>query len=335
MKIAAFEIERWEREAFDELSDQHEVVCDPDPLNGKNANRYADADIVTPFIHSRIDEPTLDRLPNLKLITTRSTGYDHIDIDACSRRGIAVANVPTYGENTVAEHVFGLLLTLSHRLDQAIERTRRGDFSARGLQGFDLRGKTIGIVGTGAIGRHTAAIARGFGMNVLAYDIAPDSEWAARHGVEYVGFDRLLAESDVISLHVPSTPQTRNLLSRPQFDQMKTGVVIINTARGDLIDMRAFTRALAEGKVAGAGLDVLTEEPTLREEAEVLRSVYERQHGLESLLADHVLLRLRNVVVTPHSAFNTREAVGRILQTTIDNIRAFAAGQPQNLVTKS
>jgi D-lactate dehydrogenase len=332
MKIVIFELEDWERGAFEQLREGHDVELLSAPLTLETAAEHADAEVVSTFIYSRLDRDVLERLPKLKLIATRSTGFDHIDLDHCQQNHVAVCNVPTYGENTVAEHVFGLLLTLSHKLDQAIDRTRKGDFSPRGLQGFDLEGKTFGVIGTGNIGRHTIRIARGFGMVVLAHDVKPDEEAARELGFDYVGLDELLRRADVISLHVPSIPQTHHLLSHPQFEQMKDGVVIINTSRGDVIDHRALLRGLAEGKVRGAGLDVLPEEPTIREEAELLRSVYERKHNLDALLADHVLIRLRSVVVTPHSAFNTREAVARILETTVANIESYLRGKSQNLV---
>jgi len=334
MKIVIFELEDWEREAFEQLRGEHEVELLSAPLTRETAADHGDADVVSTFIYSRLDRSVLERLPNLKLIATRSTGFDHIDLDHCAQNGVAVCNVPAYGDNTVAEHVFGLLLTLSHKLDQAIDRTRKGDFSPRGLQGFDLEGKTFGVIGTGNIGRHVIRIARGFGMEVLAHDIKPDEEAARELGFDYVGFDELLRRSDVISLHVPSTPQTRHLLSHEQFDQMKEGVVIVNTSRGDVINNQALIRGLAEGKVRGAGLDVLPEEPVIREEAELLRSVYERKHDLDALLADHVLIRLRSVVVTPHSAFNTREAVSRILGTTVANIESYLRGETQNVVNQ-
>jgi D-lactate dehydrogenase len=232
----------------------------------------------------------------------------------------------------VAEHVFGLLLTISHKLDQAIDRTRRGDFSPKGLQGFDLEGKTMGVIGTGSIGKSVIRIAKGFNMNVIAFDVNPDQEAAQKMGYEYADFDELLGRSDIISLHVPSTEKTRHLMGEEQFNKMKDEAVLINTARGPIVHMPSLVRALAEGKVKAAGLDVLPEEPVIREEAELLRSVYQRKHNLDTLLADHVVLRLRNVVVTPHNAFNTREAVQRIIETTVENISAFRKGEPVNVV---
>jgi D-lactate dehydrogenase len=334
MKIVLFELEGWEREAFTELGEANDLEMVVEPLSSETVEKHADAEIVSTFIYSKLDRSVLEQLPELKLIATRSTGVDHIDLDYCRDNDIAVCNVPTYGANTVAEHVFGLLLTISHKLDQAIDRTRKGDFSPRGLEGFDLLGRTMGIIGTGDIGRHTLRIARGFGMTTIAYDVKPDEAAAEELGFSYVSLDELIERSDVISLHVPSTPQTRHLISDDEINRMKQGVVIVNTSRGDVLNNQALVRGLAEGKVAGAGLDVLPEEPVIREEAELLRSVYEREHDLDALLADHVLIRLRSVVVTPHSAFNTREAVSRIMSTTRENIESFLQGESLNVVNR-
>lgn len=333
MKIAIFDLEDWERSGFESLCDEHEVELLTEPLTPENAADHRDAEVVSGFITSEFSAAVIDQLENLRLIATRSTGFDHIPLEICHKRDIAVCNVPTYGSHTVAEHVFALLLTISHKLEQAIDRTRKGDFSSQGLQGFDLRDKTIGIVGTGDIGLETIHIAKGFRMNVLAFDVKPNEQAAQELAFRYVSLEQLLAESDIISLHVPASDQTHHLISNAEFDQMKQDAVLINTARGDVIDTQALVRALAEEKLSAAGLDVLPEEPVIREEAELLRSVYEERHNLNTLLANHVLVHMRNVIVTPHSAFNTREAVMRILETTEENIRAFAAGNPINVVT--
>lgn len=333
MKLCFFDVEAWERHSLESLQADHEVACSEGPLTAASAEEHGDAESVSVFIYSKVDRQVLDAMPSLKFITSRSTGFDHIDIEECERRGITVSNCPGYGENTVAEHVFGLLLMISHRLEEAVERTRRGEFSPRGLQGFDLRGKTLGIVGAGNIGRETIRIARGFGMQVVAYDIKPDEEAARALEFDYVEMDYLLKNADIISLHAPANPKTYHLIGPAEFEKMKDGVVLINTARGDLVDIRALVRALAEQKVAAAGLDVLPHEPIVREEAELLRSIYEERENLSSLLADEVLIRMKNVIVTPHSAFNTREAVQRILDTTVQNIRQFVAGKPVNVVT--
>jgi len=332
MKIVIFEIEPWERKAFESLQRGHDVVYERGRLDGDSVRNFADAEVVSTFIYSALDATVLAALPNLKLIATRSTGYDHIDLNACKKKNVRVANVPIYGENTVAEHVFALLLAISHHLIDAVDRTRRGDFSQTGLRGFDVQGKTMGIVGTGSIGCHTARIARGFGMAVVAFDLKANDAAAKEIGFPYLPLNEVLRRSDVVSLHVPANGKTHHMISKSEFDLMKDGAVLINTARGSVVDVKSLLTALASGKIAAAGLDVLPEEPVIREEAELLRSAFSQEHDLGTLLADHILLRLRNVLITPHSAFNTREAVERILDTTRANIEAFAAGTPENLV---
>lgn len=334
MKITVFEVEPWERNAFKRLKEDHDVTFVNENLTSENVTKYSDADILSVFIYSKLDKEVLGKFENLQLITTRSTGFDHIDLDYCSSKDIAVCNVPSYGKNTVAEHVFGLLLTISHHLCQAVDRTRKGDFSLQGLRGFDLRGKTMGVVGTGDIGVCVIKIAEGFGMDILAYDVKPEHDLEDKYKFKYAEMDELLAESDIITLHVPANDKTKGMISSEQFDKMKKGVVIINTSRGDIIDVKPLLEALSGGKVAAAGLDVLTEEPVIREEAEMLRTIFHRKHDLENLLADHVLLRLRNVIITPHSAFYTKEAVQRILDTTVENIDSYIYDDPQNIVEK-
>jgi D-lactate dehydrogenase len=332
MKIAVFELEPWEHEAFEPLRDNHELVRTESPLHPDNAADFADADAISTFIYSKLGADTLRTFDDLQLIATRSTGYDHVDARFCREHGITVCNVPSYGAHTVAEHVFALLLALSHHVVEAVDRTRRGDFSMQNLRGFDLLGKTLGVVGTGDIGRGVVEIADGFGMEILAHDVEPTPELIEAFDVEYVSLDELLDRSDVVTLHVPLDEETRHLLSYDEFDRMKAGSILINTARGEIVDTKALLRALGEGRVAAAGLDVLPEEPSIREEAELLRSIFREEHDLETLLADHVLLRMRNVIITPHSAFNTTEAIQRILETTVDNLDAFARGAPQSVV---
>jgi D-lactate dehydrogenase len=335
VKIVVFEVEAWEQSAFEALKEDHEIEFTAEKLSDKTATTHADAEIISTFIYSNLSQRILANFPNLRLIATRSTGFDHIDMDYCRQNHVAVCNVPTYGCQTVAEHVFGLLLTISHHLVEAIDRTRRGDFSLQGLTGFDLRGKTIGVIGTGEIGVCVIQIARGFGMHIVAYDTRPRQELAAEYGFEYLALDDLLAAADIVTLHIPANQKTHHFIGGEQFGKMKTGVILINTARGSVVDVQALVRAISEGKVRAAGLDVLPEEPVIREEAELLRSATREEYDKTALLAGHILLRLRNVVITPHSAFNTREAVGRILDTTVDNIRAFTHGGQQNVVSDS
>ena len=293
--------------------------------------RISDAEILSVFIYSDLDASLLGRLPNLKMIATRSTGYDHIDTAFCRRKGIVVCNVPTYGANTVAEHAFALILSLSRRIYQARARTIHGDFSFQGLQGFDLMGKVLGVIGTGQIGRHVIRIANGFQMRVLAYDIRPDPLLAERLGFQYTGLNELLAQSDVVSLHSPLTAETRHLMGRRQFEAMKKGALLINTARGGLVDTDALLWALDAGIVGGAGLDVLEGEEAIREERELLSSRFDEER-LRSVIRNHILLKREDVIITPHIAFNSREAVERILNTTVENIQAFLEGSAINCV---
>jgi len=333
VKVAVFEAAQWEHDACLRLEPKHEVSCTADRLTPALARTFADAEVVTTFIKSELTAAVIAELPDLKLIATRSTGYDHIDLGACAQRGVAVCNVPDYGDPTVAEHAFALLLAVSRRIVEAATRTRAGDFGMEGLRGFDLAGRTIGVVGAGRIGRRVIQIARGFGMTAVAADAAPDTAAAQRLGFEYVGLAELLRRSDVVSLHVPGSAETRDLISDPEFAQMRPGSVLINTARGGVVNAAALLRALDSGRLAGAGLDVLSEEPLLREEAEVFRlDAPLSPQQLRELVAANVLIHQSNVVVTPHIAYDTQEALHRILATTLSNIEAFASGAPTNLV---
>jgi D-lactate dehydrogenase len=334
VKIVVFEAEPWEEELFEGACDGNEVVTTSESLSATVAENYRDAEVISPFIYSELDADTLSKLSGLRMIATRSTGYDHIDLDYCAEHGITVANVPEYGDNTVAEHVFALLLAIARKIPEAVDRTRKGDFTMQGLRGMDLRGKTMGVIGTGSIGRRVIEIAAGFGLKTLGYDVRPDDRLAESMGFSYVGMDELLRRSDIITLHVPANEKTRDLLADDEFSKMKDGVIVLNTSRGSVVNTQALLRALSEGKVGGAGLDVLDEEPTIREEAELLRSIFRKSHDLETLLADHVLMHMRNVIVTPHIGFDTHEAVRRITETTIENVNSFCRGEPRNVVGK-
>ena len=248
MKIVIFETEPREAPAFDSLKPGRMLELTAQPLRADNAHEYADAEIVSTFIYSALGRDVLAKLPQLKLVATRSTGYDHIDTRYCAEHGVTVCNVPTYGENTVAEHVFALLLAISHRLREAMERARSGRFTPDGLEGFDLQGKTLGVVGTGNIGRHVIRIARGFAMTVLAFDVKPQPALARDLGFTYAGMDDLLARSDIVTLHVPALPQTRHLIDAAAVARMKPGAILINTARGSVVELAAADRGAAYGQ---------------------------------------------------------------------------------------
>ncbi len=290
--------------------------------------------VLSPFIYSQIAAKQLAQFPNLRLIATRSTGYDHIDLRAAAAAGVLVTRVPNYGEHTVAEHTIMLLLAISRKLRPSLERVKEGSFSLEGLQGGELHGKTIGIIGVGAIGSHVVRIARGLGMRVLANQRHPDQPLAAELDFSFVPLEELYAESDVISLHAPETPQTKHLINRQAIRQMKNGVIIINTARGSLISSADLLAALDSGKVAAAGIDVLEEEGLIKEERQLLSRHYDRGQ-LERALSGHMLLAHPNVLVTPHNAFNSAEAMQRVLSTTVGNIESFLSGSPENLVSEA
>ena len=303
-----------------------------EPLTEATLNRATGAAVVSVFIYSRLTRSLINRLRSVRLIATRSTGFDHIDLPACRAKKIAVANVPSYGENTVAEHTFALILALSRNVHKAYVRTVKGDFSLEGLQGFDLKGKTLGVVGAGRIGMHVIKMAKGFGMEVLAYDVRKDPFLSEVLDFRYAPLPELLRRADIVSLHLPYAPSSHHLMNRQMFRLMKRGALLINTARGGLVETDALVWALDEGIVGGAGLDVLEGEELVKEERQLLEKEFSKER-LITALKNHILLHRENVVITPHIAFDSREALQRILETTVANITGFLQSSPANLVT--
>jgi D-lactate dehydrogenase len=331
-KIAFFELEQWEKDYFLKNLKNCEISFIDDSLNEDNANQINDADAVGIFIYSVINKKILSKLPNLKLIVTLSTGFDHIDLKECRKRKIIACNVPNYGENTVAEHTFALILNLTRKLHKAYERTVKGDFSIDGLRGNDLQDKTLGVVGSGSIGQHVIRIAKGFEMKVIAFDKFKNQKLAKRLGFRYVNFEHLLKNSDIITLHVPYNKETHHLIDKKSISKMKKGAILINTARGGIVETNALLEGVQSGKIGGAGLDVLEGECFIREEKQILSKQFMKECDLKTVLQDHLLLRHPNVIVTPHNAFNSWEALHRILDTTILNINSFLRKKPVNVV---
>ena len=331
MKIAFYEIEEWEEEYLKKKLNGHVLQFLNEKLSVENARQIKDFEAVSVFIYSKIDEQIIREIPNLKLITTRSTGFDHIDIEKCKKQGITICNVPSYGENTVAEHTFALILSLSRNMCKACIRRFEQDFSIEGLEGFDLKGKTIGVIGTGQIGLHVIRIAKGFDMNVVAYDVHQNKLLSEVLGFEYATLEDLLARSDVITLHVPYMKATHHLMNKDTFKLVKRGAILINTARGSIVDTEALIDALDKKILSGAGLDVFEGEELIKEEKQLLYDP-KNLEVLTSLVKDHILLSKDNVVFTPHIAFYSKEALERILETTVENIAAFVSGKPQNMV---
>jgi D-lactate dehydrogenase len=258
-------------------------------------------------------------------------GFDHIDLAACKEKGIIVSNVPTYGAHTVAEHTFALMLAVSRKLIPSVERAKKGDFSSLGLTGFDLFGKTLGVIGTGHIGKNVTSLGLSFGMKILAYCHKEDPELVAK-GVKFVSLDELLAGSDVITLHLPHTHDTEHIINSQNIEKFKKGAILINTARGALVETQAILAGLEKGILAGAGLDVLEEENALKEEREFLASEHIMKGDIQTELLDHILLTRDDVVITPHNAFNSIEALHEILETSIGNVRSYINGAPTNIV---
>jgi len=348
MKIAFFEIEQKEVEYIKKWNQESgitnlEMIFSDQKLNKENleilrSTQNDNADAISVFVGSKIDADVIAAFPNLKLITTRSTGFDHIDLELLKQKNIKTGYVPGYGDNTVAEFAFGLILNLSRKMYQAIDRIKETeDFNYEGLKGFDLKGKTIGIVGTGRIGQYAIKIAKGFGMNVIAYDAFPKEELAKELDFKYVSFDELLAQSDVIDIHVPYIPSTaavagqagsgnngtHHMINMENIGKIKKGAILINTARGAIVETDALVKALNDGILAGAGMDVLEEEGIVQDEKAFLLYGHPEEHNLKTALENHVLMEMPNVLITPHTAFNTTEAIQRILDTDLVNIKEF------------
>lgn len=277
------------------------------PADADLAAECPDVQILSVFINTKLTRDVLATLPDLRLVCTRSVGFDHIDLGACKERGISVCHVPDYGSHVIAEHVFALLLGTLRHIGEGNRRVNEGVFDYRGLKGMALNGKTIGIVGTGKIGRKVAQFAHGFDMRILAQDIFVVEELKEKFGVTYVERDRLFAESDIISLHAPSLPATANMINDEAIAAMKHGVIIVNTARGSLIDSKALLRGLESGKVGWALLDVLANEAHVEE--------------------DKALTQHPRVVTTPHIAFYADDSVRTMYMDCLESIQTWLKGE--------
>ncbi len=326
MKVAVFSSKPYEEASLAAANGgRHELTFLEAHLNARTAPLAAGHDAVCAFVNDNLSAPVLEGLaPGVKLLALRSAGFNHVDLAAAERLGLAVVRVPAYSPYAVAEHAVALVLALNRNIHRAHNRIREGNFALEGLMGFDLHGRTVGVIGTGKIGAVFAGIMRGFGCKVLAHDLAVNPECEAA-GVQYVKLAQLFAESDIVSLHCPLTPMTRHLIDDAALSRMKTGVMLINTSRGALIDTRAVIAGLKSGRVGYLGLDVYEEEAEL---------FFEDLSG--QVLQDDIFARLTtfpNVLITGHQAFFTHEAVKNIAETTIGNITEFeASGQCANAV---
>ncbi len=330
MKIAFFEVKNWERAKIKRAFPQ--AILEKQEISENNVENFKDIEIVSTFIYSDLSKKILEKLKNLKFIATRSTGYDHIDINFCKKNNIQVSNVPEYGSKTVAEYTFALILTITKKIHLGIKQMKELNFDYSLIRGIDLFGKTIGIIGLGKIGKEVLRIAHGFGMKIIVHTRSRKPELEKKYDFEYADLKTLLKKSDIVTLHLPLTKETKHIINSKNIKFFKKGAFLINTARGGLIDSQALLWALENDVIQAAALDVLEEEDDLKEEVDVLARKTKGKLDYKELVLNHILLNHPKIIVTPHNAFNTKEALERITLTTIENINSFLKGHPKNLV---
>ena len=322
-KIAFFGAKPYDIASFDKVNEKYnyDIRYYKGHLNPNNVVLTQDTDAVCIFVNDTADAAVIDAMVDngVKLLALRCAGFNNVDLKAAKGK-LPVVRVPAYSPYAVAEYSLALMLSLNRKIHRAYWRTRDGNFSLNGLMGFDMHGKTIGIIGTGKIAKILIRLLKGFGMRILAYDLYPDMKFAGEEGISYVSLDELYRESDIISLHCPLTDQTKYMIDKDSIDKMKEGVVIINTGRGQLINTNDLIEGLKEKKIAAAGLDVYEEE-----------GEYFYEDKSDKIIDDDVLARLlsfNNVIVTSHQAFFTKEALHNIAETTLQNIEDFRCHRP-------
>jgi len=333
MKIAFFGTNKEEQAILSELITGTENHFFAEGFTNEHLEEIKDLDILCTFVGSQITSQVMDLFPNLKLIATRSTGFDHIDVAYAKEKGVVVTNVPAYGANTVAEFTFALIMALSRGAHNAYSHLKAGTFKdPQDFRGFDLFGKTLGVVGTGKIGQNVIKIGKGFGMKIEAFDVYPNEAFAKEQGFNYSALAEVLKRADIVTLHVPYNEGTHHLINQGNIGNLKQGAYIINTARGEVLETEALLMALKSGQAAGAGLDVLEGEKEMQESYDLFLGRERRAVNYKLLLENHLLLDLENVIVTPHVAFCTEEAERRILEVTAENILNFVKGEKVNSV---
>ena len=322
-KIAFFGAKPYDIASFDKVNEKYnyDIRYYKGHLNPNNVVLTQDTDAVCIFVNDTADAAVIDAMVDngVKLLALRCAGFNNVDLKAAKGK-LPVVRVPAYSPYAVAEYSLALMLSLNRKIHRAYWRTRDGNFSLNGLMGFDMHGKTIGIIGTGKIAKILIRLLKGFGMRILAYDLYPDMKFAGEEGISYVSLDELYRESDIISLHCPLTDQTKYMIDKDSIDKMKEGVMIINTGRGQLINTNDLIEGLKEKKIAAAGLDVYEEE-----------CEYFYEDKSDKIIDDDVLARLlsfNNVIVTSHQAFFTKEALHNIAETTLQNIEDFRCHRP-------
>lgn len=334
MKVVYFDVESYEEEFIKKNSQTFEYYIEHNALNEMNevSEKYRDADIISVFTTSRVTSKILAQFHNLKLIALRSVGFNHIDLNYCKAHNISVVNSPNYGNVTVAEFALALLMNTARKITTSYSEYKTGKVSPKSLIGVELCGKTVGIVGLGAIGSYFAQLMHGLNLKILGYDKFEKNELKEQFGVKYVDFDTLLKKSDFISIHAPLNKETYHLFGAESFKKMKKSAIIINTGRGEIIDTKELYNALQTGEIAAAGLDVLENEETMTDDDYMIEIGRLDKLTLERTIINSRLFQLENVILTPHMAYNTEEAIHRILATTLENIRYFVEGKIQNSV---
>ncbi len=320
MKVAVFDTHLYDRPTLERANkNNYQLIFLDSPLSCLTADLARECRVVSCFCNDKVDRAVIEKLRslNVELLTLRGAGFNNVDLKAAKENGIAVMRVPAYSPHAIAEHAVALLLTLNRQTHHAFNRVRDLNFSLEGLVGFDLIGKTVGVIGTGRIGKAFATIMRGFGCRVLANDLKPDLEWARTCGVDYVGLEKIYEDSDVISLHAPLNETSKHLIADEAFARMKRNVILINTSRGALIESDSLLKALKQKRIAGACLDVYEEEDG------VFAQDLSGKGIDDDLLAR--LITFPNVLITAHQAFLTHEALANIAQTTFENIDDFVA----------
>lgn len=324
MKIAFYDTHSYDKTSFGKVNEAFGYHIDffEFKLNENTAPTSRGYDVVCVFVNDVVNAEVIAQLKEsgVKLIALRCAGFNNVDLPAAAAAGIKAVRVPAYSPHAVAEHGIALLMALTRHIPQAYLRTKTANFNIEGLTGRDLYGLTGGVLGTGKIGQTMAALMQGMGMNVIAYDLYPNKEWAKEKGIEYVSLADIFKRSDVLSLHCPLTEETKHVVNHDSMKTMKSDAIIINTGRGALIDSKALVHALKHHQIGGAALDVYEEE-----------SKYFFGDWSTHVLTDDVLARLLtfpNVIITGHQAFLTTNALGNIAETTLGNIKAFFAGEP-------
>lgn len=324
-KIVFFGTHSYDRHAFTDLNKQEnlgfDLIYHRSFLDLHNADETHGAKAVCIFVNDRADREVLKKLKenNVEILALRCAGFNNVDLASAKEFGIKVVRVPAYSPHAIAEHVIALILTLNRKTHRAYSRTRDGNFALHGLMGFDLYGKTAGVIGTGKIARVLIGILQGFGINVIAYDVFEDKEYEKKSGIKYVSLDELYEKSDIISLNCPLTQENKYLINKDSIAKMKDGVMIINTGRGPLINSEDLVHGLKSGKIGAAGLDVYEEEHD-----------YFYQDRSDQIITDDNLSRLmslNNVLITSHQAFFTQEAMHNIVSTTLHNVKDYFEGK--------